>query len=412
MIRYNRLISIIAIVIVLSILMVMTTGSIVSNITLGLDLQGGFEVLYQATNTNGEEVTSDSLKETVAAIERRINVLGVSEVNITIEGNDRIRVQLAGITDQDAARDILGKPAKLTFRNSDNEILLDGNDLKQGGASVDYGDFGEPVVALKLNDAEKFRQITSEYIGKPIGIYLDDERITNPTVNNVISTGSAIITGQDSVEEAQDLADLLNAGALPLDLNEIQSQSVGASLGMESLDLTVKAGIIGAILILIFMIIYYRIPGIIAAFSLIVYVYIILVIFWQLHVTLTLSGIAALILGIGMAVDANIITYERIKDELRNGKSLLSSVRSGSQRALTTIIDANLTTIIAAVVLYSFASSSGTVRGFAVTLIVSIVVSLFTAVYGSRLLLNLFVRSNVINDTRAYGVKEEEISEL
>lgn len=412
MIRYNRLIGFLAIVIIFAVLIAMTTGSVVSNITLGLDLQGGFEVLYQATATDGEEVTNESLKETAAAIQRRIDVLGVSEVSINIEENDRIRVQLAGVTDQDVARDILGKPAKLTFRNASNEILLDGTDLKQGGASLDYDEFGQPVVAIKLKDAEKFRQITSEYLKQPIGIYLDEDQIINPTVNSVITDGSAIINGQDSVEEAQDLANLLNAGALPLDLKEIQSQSVGASLGMESLNLTVKAGIIGSILILLFMMIYYRIPGVIASFSLIVYVYIVLVIFWQLHVTLTLSGIAALILGIGMAVDANIITYERIKDELRSGKSLLSSVRSGSQRAITTIIDANLTTIIAAVVLYIFASSSSTVRGFAVTLIVSIVVSLFTAVYGSRLLLNLFVRSNIIKNTRAYGVKEEEINEL
>ncbi len=412
MLQLNRLVALLIIVVILSVLMIVTIGDILDNIILGLDLQGGFEVLYVASNANGDEVTKEALSETAAAIERRIDVLGVTDTSIKIEGSDRIRVQLAGVTDQDAARELLGKPAKLTFRNSDNEILMDGTDLQVGGASVDFDNVGNPVVALKLNDANKFKEITTEYLNKKIGIYLDEERITNPNVESVISSGSAIITGQDSVEEAKALADLLNAGALPLELKEIQAQSVGATLGMKALDLTVKAGIIGSIIVLLFMIVFYRVPGIIASFSLIVYLYVILVIFWQLHVTLTLSGIAALVLGIGMAVDANIITYERVKDELRNGKSLLSSLRAGSRRSFTTIIDANLTTILAAIVLYSFSQSSGSVRGFAITLIVSIVVSLFTAVYGSRLLLNLFVRSNLINKPWVFGVKEEEISEL
>ncbi len=412
MLRLNRLIGLIIIVVVLSVLMVVTIGDVLDNVILGLDLQGGFEVLYEASNANGDEVTKDALKETAAAIERRIDVLGVTETSINIEGSDRIRIQLAGVTDQDAARELLGKPAKLTFRNSDNEILMDGTDLEEGAAKVDFDNIGNPVVVLKLKDANKFRDITAEYIGKKIGIYLDEDRIQNPKVETIISSGNAIIDGQESIEEAQGLADLLNAGALPLELKEMQAQSVGATLGMKSLDLTIKAGIIGSIIVLLFMIIFYRIPGIIASFSLIVYVYVILVIFWQLHVTLTLSGIAALVLGIGMAVDANIITYERVKDELRSGKSLLSSFRSGSRRAFTTIIDANLTTILAAIVLYSFSVSSGSVRGFAITLIVSIIVSLFTAVYGSRLLLNLFVRSNLVTKSWAYGVKEEEIGEL
>lgn len=412
MLHLNRLVALIIIIVLLSVLMIVTIGDVLDNIILGLDLQGGFEVLYVASNANGDKVSKDDLKETAAAIERRIDVLGVTDTSIKIEGSDRIRVQLSGVTDQDAARELLGKPAKLTFRNSNNEILMDGSDLKVGGASVDFDSVGKPVVALKLNDANKFKEITAAYIGKQIGIYLDEEQITNPNVKSVITSGEAIITGQENIEEAKALASLLNAGALPLELKEVQAQSVGATLGMKALDLTIKAGIIGSIIVLLYMIVFYRVPGIIASFSLIFYLYVILVIFWQLHVTLTLSGIAALVLGIGMAVDANIITYERFKDELRNGKSLLSSLRAGSKRSFTTIIDANLTTILAAIVLYSFSQSSGSVRGFAITLIVSIIVSLFTAVYGSRLLLNLFVRSNLVTKPWAYGVKEEEISEL
>lgn len=410
MVRWNRIIGLILIVVVLAVIMTFTTTNVLKNITLGLDLQGGFEVLYQVSATDRQAITKQSLKDTVAAIERRINVIGVSEPEITIEEADRIRVKLAGVPDQDAARELLGKPAKLTFRNINNEVLMDGNDLVPGGAKVDVDQVNRPIVTLKLKDADKFAAITREYIGQPIGIYLDEDLITNPKVNQVITAGAAEITGQESVEEAQELADLLNAGALPLDLKEIHSQSVGASLGMKALELSIKAGLIGSVLVLLFMMLYYRIPGVIASFSLIVYVYLILVLFWQLHVTLTLPGIAALILGVGMAVDANIITYERIKEEIKSGKSFLSAVRSGSRRSLATILDANITTILAAIVLFIF--GTGSIQGFAITLIVSIIVSLFTAVFGSRLLLNLFVKSNLLNKPWVYGVKEEEISEL
>ncbi len=412
MVQVKQLVGLILIVLVITVLIVMTIVPVLSNITLGLDLQGGFEVLYVASDLSGDKVSHDALKETAAALERRIDVLGVSETTITLEGTDRIRVQLAGVTDQDEAREVLGKPAKLTFRNSAGDVLMDGTELAVGGAKVDFDNLGNQVVVLKLLDANKFRDITAEYIGKRIGIYLDEDLIQDPRVESVITSGSAIITGQRSVEEAQRLADLLNAGALPLELTELQAQSVGATLGMKALDLTVKAGVIGTILVLIYMIFYYRVPGLIASFTLAVYLYIVLLIFWQLGVTLTLSGIAALVLGVGMAIDANILTYERIREELKLGKSLLSSVRAGSRRSFITIVDANITTILAAIVLYAFSQSSGSVRGFAITLIVSILVSMVTAVYGSRLLLNLLVKSNLVTSPRAYGVKEEEISEL
>ncbi|TCS83834.1 SecD/SecF fusion protein [Tepidibacillus fermentans] len=412
MIRWNKLIALIAIILSLSLLMAFTSNYVVRHITLGLDLQGGFEVLYQASPLEGEKVTSQGLKDTVRAIERRINVLGVTEPEINIEGQDRIRVKLAGVTNQDAARELLGKPARLTFRNVNNEILLDGKDLVQGGAKVDVDtQTNQPVVQLKLKDANKFRDITSKYLGQPIGIYLDEDLITNPTVQSVITTGTAVITGQESVEKAQELADLLNAGALPLQLKEIQSQSVGASLGMQALQLGVKAGIIGTVLILLFMILYYRLPGFIASFTLVFYIYLILVVFWQMHVTLTLPGIAALVLGIGMAVDANIISYERIKEELRAGRSLMSAIRVGYQRSFATILDSNLTTIIAALVLFII-GEFGQIKGFAITLIVSILVSMVTAVFGARLLINLFVKSNLTSKTWLFGVKEAEIREL
>lgn len=412
MVNVKQLVTLILIVAVLTVLIVMTIVPVAQTITLGLDLQGGFEVLYRAETQLGEQVTHKALTETAAALERRVDVLGVSETTITIEGEDRIRVQIAGVTDQDDAREVLGKPAKLTFRNSDGDILLDGTELVVGGAGVDFDNVGNQIVVLKLKDPNKFKEITTEYYQQVMPIYLDEDLITAPVIKSVITSGDAIITGQESVEEAQRLADLLNAGALPLELTEMQAQSVGATLGMKALELTVIAGIIGSILVLIYMIAYYRVPGIIASFSLIVYLYIVLLIFWQLDVTLTLSGIAALVLGVGMAVDANILTYERIREELKTGKTLLSSVRAGSRRSLVTIVDANITTIIAAVVLFIFSASSGSVRGFAITLIISILVSMVTAVYGSRIMLNLLVKSNVVTNPRAYGVKEEDISEL
>ncbi len=410
MIRWERLVGLLVIVVALSVLMVYTTDTVVKNLTLGLDLQGGFEVLYQAETPNGEAVTSQALKDTVSIIQKRISGIGVKEPSIDIEGKDRIRVKLAGVANQDEARKLLGKPARLTFRNAKGDILLDGNDIKSGSAKVGYDNLQRPAVDIEFKDPTKFRDITQQYLGQPIGIFLDETSIQTPNVSVVISSGKAQITGQESVAKAKELADLLNAGALPLNLKEIQSQSVGASLGMQALSLTVKAGIIGSIIVLLFMLLFYRIPGVIANFSLIVYVYIILLLFWQMHVTLTLPGIAALVLGIGMAVDANIITYERIKEELRSGKTLLSSIRAGSRRSLATILDANITTIIAAVVLFIF--GTGPIQGFAITLIVSIIVSMFTAVFGARYLLNLFVKSNLVTKPWGYGVKEEEIGEL
>lgn len=412
MINVKQLVALALIVVLLTALIVLTIVPVAKNITLGLDLQGGFEVLYRAEAQNGEVITHKALTETAAALERRIDVLGVSETTITIEGEDRIRVQLAGVTDQADAREVLGKPAKLTFRNAAGDILLDGTELVVGGAGLDFDNLGNQVVVLKLKDADKFRDITKKYLHQVMAIYLDEDLITAPVIESVITSGNAIITGKSTVEEAQRLADLLNAGALPLELTEMQAQSVGATLGMKALELTIIAGIIGSIIVLLYMIAYYRVPGLIASFSLVVYLYIVLLIFWQLNVTLTLSGIAALVLGVGMAVDANILTYERVREELKTGKSLLSSVRAGSRRSLVTIVDANITTILAAVVLFIFSASSGSVRGFAITLIISILVSMLTAVYGSRFLLNLLVKSNAVTNPRAYGVKEEDISAL
>lgn len=412
MIRWSRILVFVILVAAVFATIAWTAEDVVNNITLGLDLQGGFEVLYEAKPLNeGQQITQETLAAAAAAVRQRIDVLGVEEPNVAIEGENRIRVQLAGVEDQDEARRILGTPAHLTFRLNHEEVLLTGEDLKENGASVQFDpDTNEPVVALKLKDAEKFAAITRDHMGEILAIYLDEEVVSAPSINAVIPNGEAVIQGNMSVDEAQELADLLNAGALPVNLEEIQSFSIAASLGELSLVQSLKAGLYGSLIVLLFMIGYYRVPGMIAAISLVAYAYLVLLTFSLLNVTLTLAGIAAFILGIGMAVDANILMYERIKEEIRSGKTIPSSVKAGSRRSFLTIFDANITTVVAAVVLFYFGTAN--IKGFAVSLIVSILVSFLTAVAGSRLLMNLLLKSRVLKNPSWFGVKGEEIGEL
>lgn len=398
----------------------LTSPEIVKNIRLGLDLQGGFEILYKVEPLNeGQALTQQSLREAAASLERRANVTGVEEPEILPEGNNRIRVRLAGVTDEAEVRKILQKPAQLTFRSSDGcpsptdycKIELTGEDFKEGGAALGYDPTTNlPIVTIKLKDADKFYEITTRLTRQVLAIYMDEELISDPVVNYPISGGEAIITGQRTAEEARELAELINAGALPVKLTEMYSQSVGATLGQLSLQQTIIAGIVGTAAILLFMIVFYRAPGIIASVTLIIYIWMLLLVFYWMKATLTLPGIAAFVLGIGMAVDANIITYERIKEEIRSGKSILSSLRAGSRTSFVTILDANLTTILAAFVLYFV--GTGAIQGFSITLIFSILVSFITNVFLSRLLLYLLIRSKVLNKPGYFGVKEADIRAL
>lgn len=388
-----------------------TSPNFVKNIRLGLDLKGGFEILYEASPLEGTgKVDKASLLETANSLEKRVNVQGIAEPEITTEGTNRIRVRIAGVTDEDKVRETLKKPAELTFRGPDGNIELRGNDFVAGGAKVEFKQGNQPYVSIKLKDASKFKQVTEKLLNKTLSIYLDDRELSSPKVNQVIDSDSAIIEGSYTYDSAKELADTINLGALPLKLDEKYTQSVGASLGQLSLKQTIEAGAIAAIIILVFMILFYRLPGLIASFTLVAYTWLLLLVFYLLNATLTLPGIAAFILGIGMAVDANIITYERIKEELRSGKSILSSLRAGSKNSFRTIIDANLTTVIAGAVLYFI--GNGGIRGFALTLIFSIVVSIITNVFFSRLLLHLLVSANVIKKPSYFGVKEAEIRAL
>lgn len=421
----KRIVAFVLIVVVSLGVMAFTSPSIVNNIRLGLDLKGGFEILYEASPLEeGGKVTSDALTQTAKSLEKRINAQGTSEPEITTEGTNRIRVKIADVQDEEAVRQKLKEPAVLTFRSSDGckdatdycKVELKGTDFKEGGASVVFDDLRQPVVAIKLKDANKFAEITKRLASKAsegrnrLAIYMDEKMISDPGVNYEISGGEATITGNYTNVEANELKDTINLGSLPLKLTEKYSQSVAATLGKLSLDQTIKAGIIGTIFILLFMLIVYRMPGIVAAFSLIVFTWVLLLVFWASNITLTLPGIAAFILGLGMAVDANIITYERIKDELKSGKSVMSALKAGSKNSFRTIVDANVTTIIAALVMYFLGESQ--VKGFALILMMTVVVTIITNVFLSRWLLHLLIKSNVLNKPGYYGVKERDIRAL
>jgi len=407
-VRKGRLVLFILLVVFI-LAMLGTTPLVWNNVNKGLDLVGGFEILYQAEK--GQKVNAKILSDAASAIRSRIDIIGVSEPEITVEPPNRIRVQLAGVKDPKKAREVIGKPAQLTFRDpSGKKILLKGSELKPNGAKVDYNQQMQPVVVLQLKDAKKFEQITRKYLGKPMPIFLDETMLSAPIIQEPIPGGIATIDGQKSVEEAQQLVDLLNAGALPIKVKEVQSYAVDASLGKDSLQASLVAGIYAIVMIFIFVIGYYRLPGFVAVLTLLTYSYLLLLTFALLQVTLTLPGIAAFILGIGMAVDANIIMNERIKDELRKGRKVRSSVRMGSKRSFLTIFDANFTTIIAGVVLFIFGTAG--VKGFAVTLIAGILISFLTAVALSRLMINLLVSSNLLRHPKWFGVKEDEIRDL
>lgn len=388
-----------------------TSPHLVSNIKLGLDLKGGFEILYVAEPIEpGQQVTKESLLETARSIEQRANAQKVSEPEVTTEGKDRIRVRLAGIVNETEVREILKKPAELSFRGPDGTKEMVGSDFEVGAAQLGFDEANRPLVNIKVKDPEKFRQVTQKLVGKPLAIYLDEVELSAPIVQQVLTGGTATISGNYTYDEAKKIADTINLGALPLKLTEKYTQSVGASLGQLSLEQTVKASIIASILIVLFMIVYYRVPGIVASITIVTFIWLMLLVTYLMNATLTLPGIAAFVLGVGMAVDANIITYERIKEELRSGKSVMSSLKTGSRNSFRTILDANVTTILAGVVLYFL--GTGAIQGFSLTLIFTILVSVLTNVFFSRWLLTLLVRSNIVKKPAYFGVKESEINAL
>nr|WP_231634491.1 protein translocase subunit SecDF [Salinicoccus sp. YB14-2] len=410
----------------------LTADDVGEDVNLGLDLQGGFEVLYEVEPLNeGDEIDETAVSSTASTLDSRVNVLGVSEPNIQIEEGNRIRVQLAGVEDQTEARELLSTQAELTIRDVEDNVLLSGSDLVEGGASQNFDEFNNAMVTLELQSAEKFREITEEISDRPEGenlmvIWMDfvegedsfaeeaqkenPKFVSAPTVSAPINSNEVMISGgfegQEGVERAQNIASLLNSGSLPVELNEVYSTSVGAQFGEQALQETVLAGAIGIALVFIFMVAFYRLPGVIATVTLFIYIYLTVFGFNMINGVLTLPGIAALILGVGMAVDANIILYERLKDELRIGRSIKKAYKKAAQSSIWTILDANITTMIAGLVLFAFGTSS--VKGFATMLILSIVMSFVTAVFLTRVLMKLVIHSGYMNDKLwFFGIKEK-----
>lgn len=370
-------------------------------ITKGLDLQGGVSVLL---GIQDENVSHEDLQKTKDLIKLRVDKLGVAETVVTTEGDNKIRVDIPGEYNSQGIVDALSKTGELTFKAPDGKVILTGKDVKKATSMLDQQN-GKPVVSLELNNegTKLFSEATQKYLGKQISINMDDQQLTNPTVQSQITNGEAVITGMSSVEEAKNLAGLINSGALPVSIKALSQQTVGAQLGETALPNAVKAGVIGISLIFIFMILYYRVPGIIASIVLTLYVTLVLLVFVEIGATLTLPGIAGFLLTIGMAVDANVLIFERIREELRNGISPKSAVKKGFDNALSSIVDSNVTTIIAALVLYFV--GSGSVKGFAITLMIGIVVSLFTALIVTKFLMNQALAAGFLSKPSLFRVK-------
>ncbi|KTW08901.1 protein translocase subunit SecDF [Staphylococcus warneri] len=429
--KSSRLIAFLLLVILLFAGMGLTYKNVIKNVNLGLDLQGGFEVLYQVDPLHkGDKIDKNALQSTAQTLENRVNVLGVSEPKIQVEDPNRIRVQLAGVKDQKEARKILSSQANLTIRDADDKVKLSGADIKQGSAKQEFKqNTNDPTVTFKVKDKNKFKKVTEEISKKQNNVMVvwldfkkgdsykkeadkkDPKFVSAANVDQPINSDSVEISGgfhgQEGVKKAKQIAELLNAGSLPVDLKEIYSNSVGAEFGQDALDKTIFASVLGVAVIYLFMLGFYRLPGLVAIIALTTYIYLTLVAFNFISGVLTLPGLAALVLGVGMAVDANIIMYERIKDELRIGRTLKQAYSKANKSSFLTIFDSNLTTVIAAAVLFFFGESS--VKGFATMLLLGILMIFVTAVFLSRLLLSLLVYSNLFKKKYwLFGVKKSD----
>jgi len=399
--KWSRLLGFLAIIVLFFALAVPTYDKVWNNIKLGLDLQGGFDVLYEVQpSLKGEAPTAEGIASVIRAIDQRVDKGGVTEPFIQKEGENRIRVQIAGQFNQTEAKNLIVRSAKLEFKDMEGKVLATGEDIQSNAKYVTDPNSNQPQVSIEFKDPELFKRITEQNLGKQVAIILDDVPLQAPEVRVIIHDGKAVI-GQDTAEKAIEMADYLNAGALPYPLKEISSTSVAPTLGTEALNMTVQAGLAAFALIFVFMVIYYRIPGLIAMIALAMYAYLLFAVVNFVGITLTLPGLAALILGIGMAVDVNIIAIERMKDEFRQGKSLLSAVIMGQKRSMPTIIDANVTSIIAGFLMYYF--GTGPIKSFAVAHIISVLATFVTAVMISRLMMQLLVRSNLIRNPWWYG---------
>lgn len=390
----------------------------------GLDIQGGMHIVLEAQNSPTIKVNDEVMRTVLAVIRNRVDAFGVAEPLIQQKGANQVVVDLPGIKDPERARDLIGRTAKLVFLKptGPQSGLPAGTNSATGSfppagwalAGIDgsmltdaHAELGQSgwVVAFKFNDegARRFGDLTSQYVGKPIGIALDGRIISAPRVNEPILQGSGVIEGDFTAQQAQDLAVQLKAGALPVDLKEVEDRTVGPSLGQDAVSASIKAGIVGFAMVFLFMLAYYRLPGLVAGIALGIYAALVFAIFKLIPVTLTVPGIAGFILSIGMAVDANILIFERTKEELRRGRSLYSAIEIGFKRAFTAIFDSNSTTLLTCAILYSL--GTGLVKGFALTLAIGVICSLFTAITVTRALLHQILEAKGLKQASYFGVR-------
>lgn len=358
-------------------------------LSLGLDLRGGVYTVYQAED-DGEGEFDVKLNATISVLAGRLTRQGFTEATVTKQGSDRIRIEIPDVKDPNEILNIIGKPAQLNFKDSSGNIVMDGKHIKIAQASQDQN--GSPCVSFELDEegTKLFAQATAANIGKSISIELDGEVVSAPTVQSVIAGGQGQITASGmTVDGAKELAMLIQSGALPLNISQIEVSAISATLGVEALDRALQAGIIGVILVMLFMIVRYRLCGLAASIALSGYILLVIFLLAISGAQLTLPGVAGIVLGIGMAVDANVVIFERMREEIRIGRTLASSVKKGFSNALSAIIDSNITTLIAAVVLYLF--GTGSIKGFALTLGIGIVASMISAVLLTHKLLDIMV---------------------
>ena len=403
------------------------------NLKFGLDLQGGFEILYRVESIDGSKMNRDKVMATYRTLSKRIDSLGVTEPEITIEGNDQIRVKLAGVTNPEEARQQLSTVATLSFRDADDNLLMTSDVLESGGARVTTDSSGNPAVLLSVADQDEFYKVTNRvknFDQNMIVIWLDFEEgvdsyasegaLCGTDESNCLSAATVsqgfasdvIIQGNFTDDEVENLVDLINSGSLPSKLTEISSQTVGASFGDNTLETTFIAGVIGIALIIIFLIAVYHFAGFISAISMLIYTFLVFLVFWVVGGVLTLPGIAALILGIGTAVDSSIITFARIKDELYRGKSLPNAFKEGTKESFSAILDANVIVLLVSVIMFFFGESS--IKGFATMQIITVIIIMVTMVGLNRFLLHLFVKTNYFNDRPKLfiNVKPENIPDV
>ncbi|HOC05793.1 MAG TPA: protein translocase subunit SecD [Bacillota bacterium] len=451
MIQWTKLLTLILIITTIFTAVALSLPVIVRDINLGIDLQGGVYVLLEAQVPEGgeqeteaeetsqeenknlwqkitawfdglfggkeeeetREISNEDMIATIAVLRNRVDSFGLSEPVIQREGERRIRIELA--TDpnnpeqgQQAILETIGKTALLEFKDSSGKTVLTGANLTEAQAVYQADEFGRqvPMVSLVFDSAgaKIFSELTASHLGQQIPIYLDGEVISAPMVQTVISDGKAVITGIESIEEASRLANLLRSGALPLELAQLEVRTVGPTLGSDSLTTSLWAGLLGLVLVMVFMIFYYRLPGLIASLALLAYGVILLDLMVVLKAVLTLPGIAGIILTLGMAVDANVIIFERLKEELRNGKTPRAATLAAFDKALSSIMDGNITTLIVAAILYAL--GTGPIRGFAVTLSLGILCSMFTALIITKAMMKNLVDSNILKSNWLLGVKK------